>query len=442
MAQQWIQQARILLLFDGLDELGQQNQVECINTLEDFLAQHPALPAIICCRKEEYEQGGEQLKQLNGAIYLQALELQKIQQYLKDLGQEQLWEPIQTNPELLKLAQSPLFLTMLVIAAQDQPIQDSASLFNAYIQKQLHEPSHQGTYKPKKAKSPEQTLHYLGWLARQLEKKKTTEFLIENLQPDCLQPKQYRTYKLITALFWGMFTSLLTGLFTVPSAGLFWGMLTGLFSGMIAGIIVGTMSDLHEIKLQEQLKWDLQEVLFRGLINGIFWGMIHAGLLGDLLSGLGIGLGIGLMVGLTEGLSDAAIEKKQIPNQGIKRSLQNGLIVALITTLLFTLAGGWFGNLRKGLIRGLFFGLFVGLCLGMDSGLGAALQHFWIRICLTKNGDTPWNYAKFLDHAARHRFIQRTGGRYRFTHDLLRQHFAQMTSQQQAALAQPSKQYE
>ena len=211
----------------------------------------------------------------------------QIQQYLQDLGRELLWEGIQADPELLKLARSPLFLTMLVIAYQGQPIRDTSSLFHAYIHKQLHEPSNQGTYKPGKEMPPEQTLHYLRWLSRQLKKRNETEFLIENLQPDWLENKQQqRTYKLL---------------------------------------------------------------------------------------------------------------------------------------------------------GGLFFGLFGGLLGGLSGGLGATILHFSLRICLTQKGYTPWNYSQFLEHAARHRFIQRTGGRYRFVHDLLRQHFAQMTQQQQAALTQKNE---
>jgi len=56
-----------------------------------------------------------------------------------------------------------------------------------------------------------------------------------------------------------------------------------------------------------------------------------------------------------------------------------------------------------------------------------------------KKGSIPWNFKLFLEHATQHRFIQRTGGRYRFIHDLLREHFAQMTPQQMALLAQKPK---
>ena len=78
--------------------------------------------------------------------------------------------------------------------------------------------------------------------------------------------------------------------------------------------------------------------------------------------------------------------------------------------------------------------LFLGLLREPTKGIKAAIQHLTLRTLLTMCGYAPWNYAQFLEHTARHRFIQRTGGRYRFVHDLLRRHFAQMTTEQQKAI--------
>ena len=39
-------------------------------------------------------------------------------------------------------------------------------------------------------------------------------------------------------------------------------------------------------------------------------------------------------------------------------------------------------------------------------------------------GVIPWHYARFLDYTTERMFLQRVGGRYRFIHDLLRDHFA------------------
>ncbi len=43
---------------------------------------------------------------------------------------------------------------------------------------------------------------------------------------------------------------------------------------------------------------------------------------------------------------------------------------------------------------------------------------------MAREGGFLWDCVRFLDHAAKLRFIQRVSGYYRFTHDLLRKHFA------------------
>ncbi|MDJ0531661.1 MAG: hypothetical protein QNJ70_04050 [Xenococcaceae cyanobacterium MO_207.B15] len=81
----------------------------------------------------------------------------------------------------------------------------------------------------------------------------------------------------------------------------------------------------------------------------------------------------------------------------------------------------------KKAMNNLSVGLNFGLNFGLMRGLLNVIQHFTLRLLIYRNGDIPWNYAKFLDHAAKLRFIQRVGGRYRFMHDLLRKHFAEIS---------------
>lgn len=505
LAQQWIQQERLLLLLDGLDELGQRNQVACIETLEDFLAQHPALSTIVCCRREEYEQGGKQLRQLNGAVYLQAVGQRQVQQYLKDLGREQLWSDIQSSHELLKLTESPLFLTIIVVAYQGQPIWNTASLLDAYIQNQLQDPNRRGIYKPGKEKTPQQTLRYLHWLAEQLKQHRETELLIENLQPDWLcDRKQERNYKAISGLAGGLVIGLIIGLSTAVFSwlmiiltqgldiglvnglislimsiilGLFYGLVLGLILGLIGGLVCIMLGKLSNIELAEQLDFSFRRGVEKGLKEGlstagkaalvgalasaVFLGLVGglvsallAALIGGLAAGLLFGFSFGLIDGLFSLLETSSIQRKMMPNQGIRRSLYN----AMVSGVIFMLVGGFLGLLAGWLVDVLITKASNGQTLGLDSdiklgcgllsalffeliglstgGVEATIKHLAIRIVLTKSGYTPWNYAKFLEHATRLRFIQRTGGRYRFVHDLLREHFAQMTPQQQKAIAQ------
>ena len=91
------------------------------------------------------------------------------------------------------------------------------------------------------------------------------------------------------------------------------------------------------------------------------------------------------------------------------------------------LKNNWTIGLSFGLKAALIIGITFGITSAFLYGLLAFIQHCILRFFLwyvEKN--IPWNYAKFLDHAVKQRFIQRVGGRYRFMHDLLRKHFADM----------------
>jgi hypothetical protein len=64
---------------------------------------------------------------------------------------------------------------------------------------------------------------------------------------------------------------------------------------------------------------------------------------------------------------------------------------------------------------------------GFHEGGGEALiQHVAIRSVLTLNGYAPYRYDKLLDYCTERLLLQRIGGRYRFMHKLLQEHFAKM----------------
>jgi hypothetical protein len=100
-----------------------------------------------------------------------------------------------------------------------------------------------------------------------------------------------------------------------------------------------------------------------------------------------------------------------------------GTTPALFAVLAFERTGGMSIGLRVGLISGLMSWLFI--------GGRACVQHFILRFILWQNGYIPWNYARFLNYATERMFLQRVGGRYRFIHRLLQEHFAQMELNQE-----------
>ena len=487
VAERWIDKQQVIPLLDGLDELGLERQNNCIDALNQFLDNSFQPGLVVCCRREEYEQAQTKLEQLNGAIYLQSLTENQIQQYLENLKRSRIWdETIVNEPDLLELVRKPLFLTMLVIAYQGRAIKNYSELFENYIENQLNNPDNQATYPPGKSPSQKQTLHYLIRLARKLEVNKKTEFLIEEIQPTWLKSKKQKTvHKIVSGLSIGSCYGIIIGLtyllialvkpeliypfnrwlsYGLNERLIIWLSILGylllsvLTYGLIGGLIGGLIKTV-KIKPVEKLNFSFKKFMNRffvglriglkiGLIGGLIGGLIYwwlsvglsAGLISSLFymlvgvflglfGGLGLWLTVGLFYGLIGGISNLKMENKNFPNQGIWNSFKNGLSVGAFYGLIVGLIVGLIGlteDLFVCLVYGIMLGLFVGLSFGLNYGLIAVIQHFTLRFILYINGYIPWNYALFLDHAAKHRFIQRVGGRYRFMHDLLRKHFAQM----------------
>jgi WD40 repeat protein len=128
------------------------------------------------------------------------------------------------------------------------------------------------------------------------------------------------------------------------------------------------------------------------------------------------------------GLIGDDIQIRDRPNQGIWNSLQNSLIFSGIsfpfTVLLFVLPR-WATGQAIDPIAAILAAIATAFLLGFYSGGGiAGLQHVILRLLLRANGSVPWNYARFLAYADERKLIQQIGGRYRFVHDLLREHFA------------------
>lgn len=161
--------------------------------------------------------------------------------------------------------------------------------------------------------------------------------------------------------------------------------------------------------------------------------MIRGGILGFLIccsngvivsvGGLIFCIAIGMLIGVIVcELTDYHIEIKTFPNQGIRKSLVNAIISGVIGVLTSVLIIG----LYSGLSLALFNGLIIGIISFLIGGGNACIKHFILRLILYFNGYIPWNYARFLDYCTERLFLQRVGGRYRFIHKMLQDHFAKM----------------
>ena len=257
VSHQWIKYNQLLPLLDGLDELGLEQQKQCVEKINDF-AKFPGQQIVVCCRSAEYAEGQVKLNKLNGALCLQPLTPGQIERYLRSLKRVDIWNSLNDPKKLGSLLnqakraqkdeksetpflQIPLFLQMLIVAYRDErPITNKADLFEVYVAHQLKlETSQQHRLWAKSQKEEpewayqevekepeaEQTKRYLTWLAKQLNDNHIpNNFLIEQMQPSWLETKaQKRQYRLIVGLI----------------VGLIGGLIVGLIFGLIVGLTFG-----------------------------------------------------------------------------------------------------------------------------------------------------------------------------------------------------------
>ncbi len=453
MALEWLRDERLILLLDGLNELGQGRQERCIDAINQFLQTTIYPHCIVCCRLEEYELGHRQLTELNGAIYLQPLSDDQIHRYLELADRTLRWETLQAEPKLRELVRSPLMLMIMVAVYQGCQIHTAHELLSLYID-QCFERS----LKPNAGIPPsrEQTIRYLTWLARQLKVQSKPELAIERIQPSWLGNKRDR---ILYRLLCGVIISILCGLiFTLVSSNLdlpleiqAFGTAIALASGMLYGLYsredlwdwlqalpilrsIGDLLDNEEIE-PVRLGWSwrrAQTGLLAGLSVGAMFGsgiFIYDWILGNVLLGLRWGgavfVSYGCFIAIISGLQ-AGVRSCASPNQGIWESLKNTLVVIVLATMIGGLIA-WVALLIPLGIMNVRFSVWVGIGSGLMSGLFSGglpcIQHGVLRLLLWRQKVIPWNYAKFLEYAHNIGLLQQVGGRYRFVHELLRGHF-------------------
>jgi hypothetical protein len=131
-------EGKCLLLLDALDELGREREES--TSPPNPLSKHgegesnvrikydprkrfieiipPNNQVVISCRIEDYTELGEKLP-LNGAVTLQPLLDEQIQDYLHDLPD--LWNVLRADNDLLNIARTPLLLSLIAFAFRDRP---------------------------------------------------------------------------------------------------------------------------------------------------------------------------------------------------------------------------------------------------------------------------------------------------------------------------------
>jgi uncharacterized membrane protein len=475
-SEQWLTDKLLLPLLDGLDELGMERQQKCITAINQFVEQFAYPYLVVCCRNEEYREAGATLGQLAGAVSLEPLRDEQIRRYLLNVGQGELWEALETQPEIRTMLEDdedgkpgilrvPLLLSFAAVAYEGRSFGSKAELLEAYMERRLSWDVRKAERKAWKGKKwvfqavekepePQDTRYYLQWLAGKLKENYQTEFLIEWIYLEWLNPDERWQYQLIGGLIGVLIGLLLGGSFQIGFAGLSFCLPFAL-----------SVSQGYDITFVDISKFSVSRLVEREIIWGLIVGLL-GWLIGKLLiDGTDIGFSVGLLLGLLLGLLRefwelrsslleelpfSRLQQEQSmqsrPNQGIWNSLKSMALITVLTYPLIVLLIASPSAIRaiaqnlpiedlkeiatQSLSKSMISGVLTALILGCNFGGGISfLQHFTLRFILARNHSTPWRYVRFLNYCVDRRLLRRVGGRYRFLHRELLEYFAERSGE-------------
>ena len=379
----WVKENKMLLLLDGLDEVKGESREECVEAINHFRKEHGLTSLVICSRIEEYETLQTKLT-FEGAITLQPLTPIQVNAFFDRFGKRlaAVKKLLRKDKALQELAETPLMLSIMALAFKDKrseelpPSSNIADqrkhLFDIYINRMFEHSIRVSN----SSLSKQETLHYLGRLARKMIQHSKIVYHIEAMQLFWLEnDQQKRLYKWIVGLIFGLIVWLIVGLMFGLMFELIFGLIVGLVYGLIGGLIIGSSGES-----------------------------------GGELSSEGGGVEI----------SDDSVQNRHF-------SLQ---FVPFRAWLLYELIGGLIGGLIGALIGEPIGGLTSGLILGLIGvlifSLGYLTKHYALRFIFRKYGLIHKKSAAFLDHVVDLIFLRRVGGSYIFVHRLLMEHFAEM----------------
>ncbi len=116
----WLQQSRLRLFLDGLDEVSADRRSACVQAINAFTQEASLMSVVVCCRYNEYTELPARLS-LNGALRLRTLSRDQVAAHLKKAGSrlEPLQLLLQRDSSLQVLAQTPFWLSMMIRTYQD-----------------------------------------------------------------------------------------------------------------------------------------------------------------------------------------------------------------------------------------------------------------------------------------------------------------------------------
>ncbi|MFG2163344.1 NACHT domain-containing protein [Micromonospora chersina] len=458
----WVAAGEILPLLDGLDEVAEQHRDACAEAIAAFHGRQPLTPIAVCCRQAEYARLRSELP-LYGAVAIQPLDRSQIARYLDRPGLGGLRDALDADPELWKLADSPLMLSIMALAYADPAGTDRAPagsgrerLFSRYVDTMLRRRSHPRF-------PPERTAGHLATLARVLSLREQTVFVLDMID-ESWSARHSATLWTSTAITRLLSCTALAAL--LGAAGWALGSVTGL---VVAAGLLGLAVLMYTANYDElfDLTWAIRDrdgrrpeswvvawttqlaELERSVqVSAVVAGAAVGGLTGWLAPGgpswtAGLGYGAGFLLATVVtlvGLDSAQVllyfrpppprsDRRELPSPLLRQRLtvMAGNFVALgvgVVVLGFAPVA-----LARGATEALRFAVLLGggtsLLLFSVVAVSPMVEQALVRRRLARAGLVPYPLLPFLDHAVQCLFLRQVGDGFIFVHRELLDHFAE-----------------
>lgn len=353
LGEKWVNEDIILPLLDGLDEVSKEHREACVEAINIFREQHGLLPLVVCSRREEYDALKVRLK-LPTAVIVKTLTRSQVEQYLKSIGtpMEGVQVTLHDYKVLWELLETPLMLNIVTLAFKGKSAESvhgtggldvrRRQVFEAYKNAMFERPGRSSVKSYNY--TPQQTEHWLSWLAKSMKQHDQSIFYLELMQPNWLPSLRLQRVleigaSLIAFLVFGLAAALASSeLSARPSTKLAY-----MLGVWLIGVLMLTQNPQYErfhfIEPKEMAKW---------LGFGLAFGMVN---LPIIWIGRGFWMGFGLLLSIEE----SELDIRKDPNEGIHESAKNaltvGLPISLVCGLAFGVARGMAHGLTAGLVR-------------------------------------------------------------------------------------------
>lgn len=442
VSRQWLREGELTLLLDGLEELAAAERPLCIVAINDFLRDKPC-GLVVCAREVEYSLAETRLR-LNAAVRIEPLSEEGVKSYVAGQGTRlaALQSALDADVQLLTLAQTPLFLNIMILAyegsdepaALDQPVESKREeVLRAYVQKMTKEGRRPTRF------SARQTTHWLTNLAARMMANNLPVFDFHHLQSGWLQRRrEQRTFGITLDLMLRLFTALCFG---VPT-GINVGCAEGLLFAFLGFLSPARSKGPHRILPVRTLGWSntrFQQHLYPAFKNGMTWGslwgvlhLLEGNMTGAVFWMLSIGLASAVADSLLGGLEAREVGPSVEPGMVIWKSARSALlagtiaaVVGSVVAVLLLMAGRYLFGLQHDFRQTIILWLSIGfITTAFQYGGKAFLEHWLLRFLLWSEGSLPLNLQRFLDHVVRRTFMCRVGEGYIFVHRLPMEYFA------------------